>query len=148
MHAIFLVLTWMFCLESFQAEAISVFVNSYSALVPTKSSGADVRRSPRLVLDNRGGYSHAGRALLLDPDGTFTEILYDCDLDNQEAHKGTYSLNRQRTHLRLFTNPTTVEDLYRITFLGKWYWVQAEDRERASKFGERWLRRTSLRVRR
>jgi len=98
-------------------------------------------------LDNRGGFSHAGRHIWLEPDGSFTDVRYTDVLDEpQPRTTGRYTLDAEKRLLTLSPEGGEVEHLYRVDYRGQQYWVHADKRARITQSGESWLRQISLRV--
>jgi hypothetical protein len=99
-----------------------------------------------LLLDNHGGYSHAGRRIALHSDGTFTDTRYTDVVGDERANRGVYTLNDEKTHLTLSPARGEAEHLYRVDCSHQQYWVQEQDRSRITESGQSWLRQISLRV--
>ena len=69
-------------------------------------------REGRIVLlDNRGGDSHAGRRIALRVDGSYTDISYTDVVGDEHTKRGRYTLNPERTHLILLPKGGEIEDL-------------------------------------
>jgi hypothetical protein len=81
---------------------------------------------PLLVLDNKGGYSHAGRRLELYPEGNYKETRYTDAVGDAKKSRGTYALDSERTHLTLSPSEGKTEHLYRVDLDGHKYWVREE----------------------
>jgi hypothetical protein len=99
-----------------------------------------------LLLDNRGGYSHAGRRIVLRPDGSYTDATYTDVIGDEQTKRGHYTLNPERTHLILLSQSGEGQDLFRVDYGGQQYWVREADRERIKQPSESWLRQISVRV--
>jgi hypothetical protein len=98
-----------------------------------------------MLLDNQGGFTHAGRRIALRADGSYTDTTYT-DAGVEPSKSGRYTLNSERTHLTLSPNGGKIEYLYRVDYGGQQYWVREGDRERITQSGEASLRQTSVRV--
>jgi hypothetical protein len=103
------------------------------------------RDSAVLLLDNHGGFTHAGRRITLRSDGSYTDTTYT-DTGVETAKNGRYTLNPERTHLVLSPEGGKTEHLYPVDYGGKQYWVREAERERVSQPAEASLRQISLRV--
>jgi len=103
------------------------------------------RDSDILLLDNRGGFSHAGRRIILRADGNYTDTAYTDVVGGEDTKRGRYILNPERTHLVLSPEEGETPDLYRVDFGGEQYWVREADRERITQPTESWLRQISVR---
>src|SRR6185436_18671212 len=64
-------------------------------------SAAPRRGSGVLLLDNRGGFSHAGRRIVLRTDGSYTDTTYTDVIGDEHTKRGRYTLNPEKTHLIL-----------------------------------------------
>ena len=102
------------------------------------------RESGVLLLDNRGGFSHAGRRIALRADGSYTDTTYTDVIGDEHTKKGHYTLNPERTHLILSPQSGEVQDLVRVDYGGQQYWVRESDRERITQPSESWLRQISV----
>jgi hypothetical protein len=102
-------------------------------------AGADI------LFDNHGGYSHAGRRVLLRPDGSYTDTAYTDVVGNERVKTGRYIFTAERTHVILIPQKGVAEDLFRVDHEAVQYWVAAADRERIPKADELRLRQISLR---
>ena len=114
---------------------------------PRISMGHDnVPPSPPRVLDNHGGYSHAGRRITLSPDGHYVETTYT-DAIGQTFPKihGRYRIDAGNVLLVLERTPGKREFLTHVDYGGQHYWVHVPERDRVSRGSESWLRQTSLR---
>jgi hypothetical protein len=109
-------------------------------------SATSHRESGVLLLDNRGGFSHAGRRIALRADGSYTDTTYTDVIGDGHTKKGHYTFNSERTHLILSPQSGEAQDLIRVDYGGQQYWVQEADRERITKSSESWLRQISVRV--
>jgi hypothetical protein len=97
-------------------------------------------------LDNRGGFSHAGRRVALRSDGSYTDTRYTDVVGNERTTAGRYTLDMERRHLTLSPERGEVQHLYRVDYSGQQYWVRADERARITQASESWLRQISLRV--
>ena len=111
---------------------------------PATSTASHERGS--LLLDNHGGYSHAGRRIVLHSDRTFSDTRYTDVVGDERAECGVYTLNDENTHLTLSPARGETEHLYRVDYSHQRYWVQEQDRSRITESGESRLRQISLRV--
>src|SRR3954469_13918565 len=87
------------------------------------------RESGVLLLDNRGGFSHAGRRIALRTDGSYTATTYTDVIGDEHTKRGRYTLNPERTHLILSPQSDEAQDLFRVDYGGQQYWVREADRE-------------------
>jgi hypothetical protein len=99
-----------------------------------------------LLLDNHGGVGHSGRRIELRTDGSYTDTIYSDFVGDEHTKAGHYALNPERTHLMLSPEGGETQDLYRVDYDGKQYWVREVDRRRITKSSESWLRQVSLRA--
>lgn len=97
-------------------------------------------------LDNHGGYSHAGRRVVLRVDGSYIDTRYTDAVGHELTKAGTYSLNSEKTQLVLSPYGGEAEHLHRVDYNGRRYWVHAQNRTRVTESDEDWLRQISLRV--
>lgn len=104
------------------------------------------RESGVLLLDNRGGFSHAGRRIVLRADGSYTDTTYTDVIGDEHTKRGVYTLNPERTHLLLSPEGSASQELFRVDYSGQQYWVRESDRERITQPSESWLRQISVRV--
>ena len=102
--------------------------------------------SAMMLLDNHGGYSHAGRRITLHSDGSYTDTTYTDVVGAERAKSGRYTLNAERTLLILSPVGGETQNLYRIDFDGEQYWVHEDERGRITQSSEARLRQISLRV--
>ncbi|MCY2929496.1 MAG: hypothetical protein NTV86_08380 [Planctomycetota bacterium] len=98
------------------------------------------------LLDNHGGFSHAGRRIALGPDGRYTDTTYSDNPGSDRATRGLYSLDAAGSHLTLSPEGAPAEHLYRVDYHRRQYWVHDQDRPRIAQPGESELRRVSLRA--
>jgi hypothetical protein len=112
----------------------------------TQQSITPHRESTALLLDNHGGYSHAGRRIALLLDGSYTDTTYTDVVGDEHAKTGRYTLNAERTLLTLTPTHGEMQHLYRIDYGGQQYWVRDGERERITQSGEAQLRQISLTV--
>jgi hypothetical protein len=109
-------------------------------------SGTQGQGNAVMVLDNKGGFSHAGRRLELHRDNTYRDTAYT-DVRGEEILKtGRYTLDPKRRHLTLSPERGSVAHLYRVDYSGQQYWVREDERERIAEPGEASLRQFSLRL--
>ena len=99
-----------------------------------------------LLLDNHGGFSHAGRRIALRADGSYTDTTYTDVAGNEHSERGHYTLNPDRTHLVLSPDGDASQELFRVDYGEHQYWVRGADRERIEQPSESWLRQISVRV--
>ena len=99
-----------------------------------------------LLLDNRGGFSHAGRRIALRTDGSYTDTTYTDVIGDEHTKRGHYTLNPERTLLVLSPEGGASQELFRVDYGGQQYWVRESDRERITQPSESWLRQISVRV--
>jgi hypothetical protein len=52
--------------------------------------------SDALVLDNHGGYSHAGRRVALRPDGSYTDTRYTDVIGDEKVQRGITASTQRR----------------------------------------------------
>jgi hypothetical protein len=104
------------------------------------------RESAMMMLDNRGGFSHAGRRIALRADGSYTDTTYTDVVGDEHTKTGHYVLNSEKTHLVLSPDGGASQELFRVDYGGKQYWVHEADRERITQPSESWLRQISVRV--
>jgi hypothetical protein len=100
--------------------------------------------SPFLVLDDHGGFSHAGRRVELQSDGSYTDIRYTDVIGDQRKKHGVYTIDEQKALLTLSPVQGEPERLYRMDFGSDRYWVPDRDRDRIKETNEDWLRQISL----
>ena len=112
---------------------------SHPSATPHRESGV-------LLLDNRGGFSHAGRRIALRTDGSYTDTTYTDVIGDEHTKRGHYTLNPERTLLVLSPDGGTSQELFRVDYGGQQYWVRQTDRERITQPSESWLRQISVRV--
>lgn len=108
-------------------------------------SATQRRESVVLLLDNHGGFSHAGRRIALRVDGSYIDTAYTDVIGDEHTTRGLYTLNQERTHLILSTGGSASQELFRIDYGGQQYWVREADRERVTQLSESWLRQISVR---
>lgn len=104
------------------------------------------RESGVLLLDNRGGFSHAGRRIALRADGSYADTTYTDVIGDEHTKKGHYTLNPERTLLVLSPEGGASQELFRVDYSGQQYWVREADRERITQPSQSWLRQISVRV--
>ncbi len=114
---------------------------------PSSSPGTVPANGPAsVILDNHGGYSHAGRRVALQPDGTYTETTYTDVIGDQKADRGTYAFDQGKTRLTLSPRQGEAQILYRVDHRGQQYWVRKEDKQRVTDPADAWFRQLSLRA--
>src|SRR2546428_39787 len=59
----------------------------------TQGTVTSQRQSAVLLLDNHGGYSHAGRKIALRSDGSYTDTAYIDVVGDERAKRGRYTLS-------------------------------------------------------
>ena len=104
------------------------------------------RETALLLLDNHGGFSHAGRRIALYSDGNYSDTSYSDVIGSERTRRGTYTLDAQRTNLTLLPAQGETEHLYRVDFGRHQYWVLEQERKRITEPNESELRRISLRI--
>lgn len=104
------------------------------------------KQSAVLLLDNHGGFSHAGRRITLLSDGCYIETAYTDIEKDKHSENGRYTLNPERSLLRLMPEHREVYNLYRIDFDSQQYWVRESERQRITQSNEVLLRQTSLKI--
>jgi len=72
------------------------------------------RETALLLLDNHGGFSHAGRRIALYSDGNYSDTSYSDVIGSERTRRGTYTLDAQRTNLTLLPAQGETEHLYRV----------------------------------
>ena len=122
------------------------FIGCAAPSTPLLASTVPHRESALLLLDNRGGFSHAGRRVALQADGSFTDTTYTDVVGDGKARRGAYTLNAEKTHLVLSPESGDIEHLYRVNYGGEQYWVHDQDRARTTQASQSWFRQISLRV--
>jgi hypothetical protein len=104
------------------------------------------RESALLVLDNHGGYSHAGRRVVLRSDGSYTDTGYTDVVGDERVKRGVYTLNTEKTQLTLSPARGEPEHLYQVEYGHVFYWVEEQARLQVTDPKAERLRQTSLRV--
>ena len=104
------------------------------------------RESVVLLLDNHGGYSHAGRRIALLSDGSYTDTAYTDVVGSEHLKTGRYTLNAERSLLTLTPKHGEPQHLYRIEYDGRQYWVHEDERQRITQSSETRLRQTALKI--
>jgi hypothetical protein len=97
-------------------------------------------------LDNRGGFSHAGRRVALLSDGSYRDTRYTDVVRDERTTAGHYTFDAEERHLTLSPERGEVQHLYRVDYGGQQYWVRTDERARITQSSESWLRQISLRV--
>lgn len=115
--------------------------SSYGS-APTKGSAG----SAPVILDNHGGYSHAGRRVGLQPDGSYTDTRYTDVIGDQKAERGTYTFDQHKMRLTLSPRQGEEQTLCRVDYQGQQYWVREQDRQRVTDPADAWFRQISLRA--
>lgn len=110
------------------------------ASAPSSDGGASV------VLDNHGGYSHAGRRVALRPDGSYADTRYTDVVGDQRVEGGLYTFDAVKRHLTLAPKHGEAEHLCRVDYGSKQYWVREQDRQRTTDPADAWFRQISLRA--
>jgi hypothetical protein len=100
--------------------------------------------SDALVLDNHGGYSHAGRRVALRPDGSYTDTRYTDVIGDEKVQRGHYSFDAEKTRLVLSPERGKAERLYRVNYGSRQYWVHEQNQRRIGDSGDAWFRQVSL----
>jgi hypothetical protein len=98
------------------------------------------------LLDNHGGYSHAGRRIALRSDGSYRDTRYTDIIGDERTTIGHYTLDAEQRHLTLTPKRGEVLHLYGVDYRGQRFWVGADERARITQASESWLRQISLRV--
>jgi hypothetical protein len=102
------------------------------------------RESNALVLDNHGGYSHAGRRVALRPDGSYTDTRYTDFIGDEKVQRGHYNFDAEKTRLVLSPQRGDAERLYRVDYGSRQYWVHEQKQRRIGDAGDAWFRQVSL----
>jgi hypothetical protein len=102
--------------------------------------------SASVVLDNHGGFSHAGRRVALQADGSYTDTSYTDVIGDQKTKRGTYAFNSEKRHLTLSPTQGKPETLCRIDYRDQWYWVQEQNVQRVTDPGDAWFRHISMKA--
>jgi hypothetical protein len=114
---------------------------------PSSSDGsAPTTGSASTILDNHGGFSHAGRRLGLQPDGSYTDTRYTDIVGDQKAERGTYAFDPNKRRLTLSPRAGEPETLWRVDYRGRQYWVREQDKQRVLDPADNWFRQISLRA--
>ena len=98
------------------------------------------------MLDNHGGFSHAGRRVVLRSDGSYTDTGYTDVVGDERVKRGVYTLNAEKTQLTLSPARGEAEQLYQVEYGHVFYWVEEQERHQVTDPKEEWLRQISLRV--
>jgi hypothetical protein len=99
-----------------------------------------------VILDNHGGYSHAGRRVALQADGSYTDTNYTDAVGDQKTERGTYAFDPEKRHLTLSPTQGRTETLCRVDYRGQQYWVREHDVQRVADLADAWFRQISLRA--
>jgi hypothetical protein len=97
------------------------------------------------VLDNHGGYAHAGRRVALHSDGSYTDTRHTDVVGEEKADWGVYDFGSQKTRLTLSPARGPAGQLCRVDYDDQHYWVQERDRQRITESSDTWFRQISLR---
>jgi hypothetical protein len=103
-------------------------------------------QSASVILDNHGGYSHAGRRVALQADGSYTDTRYTDVVGDQKTQRGTYAFDPEKRRLTLSPTQGKPETLCRVDDRGQHYWVREQDMQRVADATDAWFRQTSLRA--
>lgn len=107
---------------------------------------APTNESASIILDNHGGYSHAGRSVALQPDGSYIDTRYTDVIGDQKVERGTYTFDQDRTRLTLSPRQGGTQTLCRVYYRGQQYWVWEQDKQRVTNPADAWFRQISLRA--
>ncbi len=110
------------------------------------ASAASSDGAASIVLDNHGGYSHGGRRVVLQPDGSYTDTRYTDVVGDQKVEGGFYRFDAEKRQLTLSPRRGDAEHLYRMDYHGQQYWVRKQDQQRVTGRAEAWFRKISLRA--
>jgi hypothetical protein len=116
--------------------------------LPHASSGGSLPSdaSASVLLDNHGGFSHAGRRVALQRDGSYTDTRYTDVIGDQKTERGTYTFDPEKRRLTLSARKGKVETLRRVDYRGEHYWVQEQHTQRVADPVDAWFRQISLRA--
>ena len=110
---------------------------------PTGNPTRPAHRDDRiLLLDNSGGYSHAGRQIELLEGGNVIETRYTDVIGDQTVRRGRYVLDRDVLDLRFGDRGN--QQLRRVPYGNEIYWVYPNEVEKIALPENTWLRQTSL----
>jgi hypothetical protein len=98
------------------------------------------------ILDNHGGFSHAGRRVALQADGSYTDTRYTDVVGDQKTERGTYAFDPDKRRLTLSPAQGKAEILCRVDCRGQQYWVRDQDTQRVADPADTWFRQISLRT--
>ena len=107
---------------------------------------APANGSASIILDNHGGYSHAGRRIALRPDGSYADTKYTDVIGDQKVERGTYTFDQNRTRLTLSPRQGEPQTLFRVDYRGQQYWVREQDMQRITDAADAYFRQISLRA--
>ena len=123
--------------------AAGVFLAGCTSQSATNSPSEPSHREDRvLLLDNSGGYSHAGRRIELLKDGKFIETRYTDVIGNQNRRSGRYDLSEGI--LNLHFDDRGSQRLIRVPYGTEILWVYPNEVEKISLSERTRLRQTSL----
>jgi hypothetical protein len=99
-----------------------------------------------VILDNHGGFSHEGRRVALQADGSYTDTRYTDVIGDQKTERGTYSFDAEKRRLTLSSSQGKTEALCRVDYGGQRYWVWEQNAQRVVDPANAWFRQVSLRA--
>src|SRR5712664_4054975 len=101
---------------------------------PNSQTDNPAQREPALLLlDNHGGFSHAGRRIALHSAGDYSDTSYTDVVGGDQTIRGTYTLDAHRTNLILLPAHGEAEHLYRVDYGRQQYWVREQERQRITE---------------
>lgn len=103
---------------------------------------APVRENRILLLDNGGGYSHAGRRIELIRGGTVIDTFYTDIIGDERARRGTFELADGILNLKFGDRGN--QRLTRVSYGSETYWVYPNEVELIPVPSNSMLRQTSL----
>jgi len=98
-----------------------------------------------LLLDNSGGYSHAGRRIELLENGNLIETDYTDVIGSARERKGSYILKGDELYIQLGDRGD--QRLIRVSYGDEIYWVYPNEVEKIALAQNTRLRQTSLKQR-
>lgn len=118
---------------------LAIFV--FAILAGCAGTSVD-KRTPIVVLDNNGGFSHGGRRIELHEGGLASSVTYTDVIDDRIVSYGRYDLRDDVLLLRFGDRGN--QTLHRVAYDGKVYWVYPDDIKRVKSRDGIYLRQTSL----
>lgn len=123
--------------------SVILIIGCASSLSERRLSGeAPLRENRILLLDNSGGYSHAGRRIELLRDETVIETTYTDIIGGERTRRGTFELTDGILKLKFGDRGN--QRLIRVTFRGDIYWVYPDEVQRLRLPNSSRLRQLSL----